>query len=167
LGLKYFALKDSVIIREASFNDVDTLLEFEQGVVETERPFDPTLKPHPNHYYDIKKMIADPFTFLVVAECDGKIIGSGYARIENSKQYLKYAQHAYLGFMYVVPEWRGKNINQAIMDHLEKWAAKKGIVELRLDVYVENEAAIKAYQKAGFNKLMLQMRKPVNKSLLK
>ena len=35
---------EQVIIRKATLNDLDILLVFEQGVINTERPFDATLK---------------------------------------------------------------------------------------------------------------------------
>jgi GNAT superfamily N-acetyltransferase len=155
-------LTESISIRKATLDDVPTLLRFEQGVVGTERAYDPTLKPHPNFYYDIPGMIEDPFTRLVVAECDGHLIGCGYARIEASKHYLQHDRHAYLGFMFVEPEWRGKNINQMIIENLKQWTAAKGVIEMRLEVYMENLAAIKAYEKAGFSRLMVQMRMGVN-----
>jgi ribosomal protein S18 acetylase RimI-like enzyme len=58
----------------------------------------------------------------------------------------------------VQPEWRGKNINQMIIENLKQWTITKGLSEMRLEVYIENMAAIKAYEKAGFSKLMVQMR---------
>jgi len=151
-------LTESITIRNATLDDVSTLLRFEQGVVEAERPFDPTLKPHPNFYYDIPRMIDDPLVQLVIAECSGQLIACGYARVETSKHYLRHDRHAYLGFMYVEPEWRGKNINQMIIENLKQWAISEGVAEMRLEVYSQNFAAIKAYEKAGFNKLMVQMR---------
>ena len=151
-------LSNQITIREATVDDIVTLLSFEQGIVVAERPFDPTLKAHPNHYYDIKGMIEDPLVQLVVAEKNGELIGSGYARIEKSKHYLRHERHAYLGFMYVEPRWRGKNINRMIIEHLRRWSISKGITELRLEVYCDNVPAIKAYERAGFSKLMVQMR---------
>ena len=151
-------LTESVTIRKATLDDVPTLLRFEQGVVKTERPFDPTLKPHPNSYYDIPRMIEDPLVQLVVAEYGGQLVGCGYARIEASKHYLRHDKHAYLGFMYVDPQWRGKNVNQMIIDYLKRWTMSRGLTEMRLEVYVENLAAIKAYEKAGFGQLLVQMR---------
>ena len=156
-------MKQGITIRKATLDDVPTLLGFEQGVVQTERPFDPTLKPHPNSYYDIPRMIADPLVQLVVAEYTGQLIGCGYARIEESKHYLRHQRHAYLGFMYVEPEWRGKNINQMIIENLRVWTIAKGLTEMRLEVYVKNVAALKAYEKAGFSQLLVQMRREVSK----
>jgi len=153
---------NEVSIRKAILNDVDTLLVFEQGVIAAERPFDSTLQHGLIHYYDIEKMITASDVELVVACMDDKLIGSGYARVENVKPYLKHRQHAYLGFMYVDPQYRGKGVNKMIIDALEKWAASEGITELRLDVYFPNAAAIKAYEKSGFTCHMLEMRKAVN-----
>lgn len=150
---------NEVIIRKATINDLDTLLVFEQGVIAAERPFDPTLKTVHTNYYDIEKMIPATNVELVVAELGGELIGSGYARIENAKPYLQHQQHAYLGFMYVAPAHRGKGINRMIMETLEAWARTQNITELRLDVYQQNDAAIKAYEKTGFIKHMIAMRK--------
>lgn len=148
-----------VLIRKACMNDLPALYAFEQGVISSERPFDSTLKSGQIHYYDIEKMIQATEVELLIAEIDNEVIGSGYARIENVKPYLQHVQHAYLGFMYVKPEWRGKAINKKIIDALSIWALSKQINELRLDVYHSNEAAIRAYEKAGFTKHMIEMRK--------
>ena len=43
----------NAIIRQARHTDLDTLFRFEQGVITAERPFDPTLKKDPIHYYDL------------------------------------------------------------------------------------------------------------------
>lgn len=143
---------------------MDALLRFEQGVIVAERPFDPTLKNDPLHYYDIPHLINAAHIELLVAECEGTPIGCGYARIEESKHYLQHKQHAYLGFMYVEPAFRGQGINLQLITELEKWSEQQGITEMRLDVYQQNEPAIQAYQKAGFQKHMIAMRKPIQKN---
>jgi RimJ/RimL family protein N-acetyltransferase len=152
---------NAVIVRKALPADLDTLLRFEQGVIATERPFDSTLKTGKIHYYDLMGMINAPDVELLVAELDGALIGSGYARLEAAKHYLKHPIHAYLGFMWVEPEHRGMGVNQQIIDALTAWARSRNSNELRLDVYHENERAIKAYEKAGFSKNMINMRKGI------
>ena len=151
---------DEIIIRPATFADMDTLLRFEQGVITAERPFDSTLKDEHINYYDLVGMIERPDIELLVAELNGELIGSGYARIEEAKVYLKHPKHAYLGFMYVDPAHRGKGVNQKIITALKKWATERNINELRLEVYYDNLPAIKAYEKVGFSKLMIEMRLP-------
>lgn len=148
-------------IRTATLADLPTLLRFEQGVIAAERPMDPTIKPGPINYYDLPAMIAAPDVELLVAEVDGVLVGSGYARISPSRHYLLHSTHAYLGFMYVDPPHRGKGINTVIIEALRQWAHSRGITELRLDVYHQNIRAIKAYEKAGFTQYLLNMRRPV------
>jgi len=149
---------NEIKIRKASLLDLEQLLVFEQDLIKTERPFDPTLKPDPVNYYDLKSLLTSPLAEVVVAEIDNKIIASGYARIDNSKPFLKHSHHAYLGFMYVKPAYRGQGINKRIIDALKNWAAIQNITELSLEVYYDNISAIKAYEKIGFSRYILEMR---------
>jgi GNAT superfamily N-acetyltransferase len=148
-----------MLIRQATIHDLPTLLKFEQGVITAERPFDPTLVPGAIKYYDLEMFIASPDVELLVAEIDGELVGSGYARIKPSeKVYFDFERFAYLGFMFVSPQHRGKGINQLIIDRLKEWVRQQGLTEMRLQVYADNEGAIRAYEKVGFNKHMIEMR---------
>ena len=113
--------QETVLIRKAAKQDMGILLRFEQGVIQAERPFDLTLKKDPNYYYDMEEMLTSPSIQLVVATLSDKIIGSGYARLEASKSYLRHSRHAYLGFMYVEPAFRGRGVNQQIIEALKTW----------------------------------------------
>ena len=148
---------DKMIVREARLSDLEELLGFEQAIIEAERPFDPALKRGTTHYYDIREMIESPDVRLVVAESDGRLIASGYARIEKAKPYYEHRHHSYLGFMYVVPEHRGKGVNKLIVDALFDWSRDRGVQEIRLEVYSGNAAAIRAYEKAGFTQNLVTM----------
>ncbi|HEX2606452.1 MAG TPA: GNAT family N-acetyltransferase [Flavisolibacter sp.] len=152
---------EEAIIRAACPEDLPVLRQFEQGVIGAERPFDVTLKPDPIQYYNLEAMLVNPDVKLVVASRQSQLIGSGYARLEAVQPFLKYTRHAYLGFMYVLPEFRGRGINQRILKVLESWAGTQGITELRLEVYTYNQPAVSAYEKAGFQPLLVQMRKEV------
>lgn len=149
---------NGITTRKAQPSDLDILLSFEQGIITAERPFDPTLKDGEIHYYDLAKMIKAPDVEVIVAELNGEVIGSGYARIIQSKDYLKHNRHCYLGFMYVKPEYRGKGVNNLVLEALKQWTLDQGINELRLEVYNDNQPAIRAYEKAGFTPNLLEMR---------
>lgn len=149
---------ENLVVRKATEKDLETLRLFEQGVISAERPFDPTLKNDPIRYYDLHEMINAPHIQILVAEVDNIVVGCGYARIERSKIFYQHAQYAYLGFMYVRPEYRGQGINRKIIQALQEWASTQNINEFRLEVYFENEPAIKAYQKIGFSKHLIEMR---------
>lgn len=149
----------NILIRQAKLDDVEVLLEFEQAIIEAERPFDLTIKRGRTNYYDIQELIESPDIELVVAETvGGGLIGCGYARIEKAKPYHEHTHHSYLGFMYVVPEQRGKGVNQLIIDALFDWSRKRGMNEILLEVFTDNSAAIRAYEKAGFVPNILTMR---------
>jgi GNAT superfamily N-acetyltransferase len=149
----------NIVIQPATLNDIPALLEFEQGVINAERPFDSTLVPGEIKYYDLEMFINSPDVELLVAKTDMGIVASGYARIMKSpKPYFDYDNYAYLGFMYVLPQYRGKGINEMIINSLKAWVRAQGLIELRLQVYSDNKSAIKAYEKVGFKKDMIIMR---------
>ncbi|MEJ1239232.1 GNAT family N-acetyltransferase [Chryseolinea sp. T2] len=147
-----------ITIRSATMDDLPTLLEFQQGIVQAERPFDPTLKDGELQYHDIPSIIASTDSELVVAVADGSLIGCGYGQIRNAKDYLRHVQFCYVGLIFVRPEYRGKGANHLILDALKAWSRARNIFELRLEVYDDNVRAKRAYEKEGFKPHMLLMR---------
>jgi ribosomal protein S18 acetylase RimI-like enzyme len=144
--------------RVATINDLKTLLEFEQGVIEAEKPLDPFLGEGSLHYYNINEMITANHIHLIVAVINRELVGSGYLRIENSRHYHKNPKHGYIGFIYVKPAFRGQKISSKILENLKIWAKEKELKELRLDVYSNNIGALKAYENFGFGKSLVNMR---------
>lgn len=151
-------MENSISIRTANLDDLETLLEFEQGVIETEKPLDPFLGEGKLHYYNIPELITANYIHLIVAVSNNELVGSGYIRIEKSKHYQKNPMHGYIGFMYVKPNFRGKRISSLILEALKAWAEEKNLNELRLDVYSNNPSAIKSYERFGFIKSLVNMR---------
>jgi GNAT superfamily N-acetyltransferase len=152
-----------ITTREATPEDIETLLLFEQGVIDAERPMDITLKRDKTHYYDLPFMMEEPNIHFIVAEVADELIGCGYARIIKAREYFQFDRFSYLGFMYTKPEFRGKGVNKIIMDHLYEWSKSQGIYEVRLEVYPNNPAAIRAYEKAGMTQNLITMRVELNK----
>lgn len=158
INQKHSMASIQVNIRKAELKDLSVLLEFEQEIIKAERPFDVTIKNGPISYYDIGEMIKDPKACVVVAEVHDKIVASGYAIPKKARHYLDHEFYAYLGFMYTDEDFRGMGINAQIVDELKQWAQKEGYREIRLTVYNENLPAIKAYEKVGFKKHIIEMR---------
>ena len=150
--------KKGINIRRASTADLPKLAEFLQFLVDAERPFDPTLKEGEIFYYNIEEFISHEKSELLVIDYNHQIIGCGYAQIRSAKPYQNHELFGYLGFMYVSPEFRGNGFNNLLLDDLKKWILSQGITEVRLEVYSENEPAIKAYEKAGFKQISTTMR---------
>ncbi len=145
-------------IREATVADLATILRFEQGVVKAERPFNSTLKSGTIHYYDMAAMIVSEQSLVLVAECSGALIGTGHATLRTSLDYLQHDRDAYLGLMYVEPDFRGQGVVQDIIETLLAWARSEGVVDFYLDVFAENEPAVRAYEKFGFERNLIEMK---------
>lgn len=148
----------NISYREANLNDLAQLKKLEQAVVDAERPFNQSIKEGPAAYYDIAALIENDNACLIIAEENEFIIGSGYAQIRESKTYLEHDLHSYLGFMYVASNYRGQGINQTIIERLMAWSRSKNVDDFYLDVYSQNTAAIKAYEKVGFKANMTEMK---------
>jgi GNAT superfamily N-acetyltransferase len=151
----------TIEIRKAIETETSILLSFEKGIIEAERPFDHNLKEGDIHYYDLPELIKNENAEVLVAVVDNEIVGSGYAKILTGKSYHKHSEYAYLGFMYVKPAFRGRGINQRILQELIDWAKSKNLKEVRLEVYDENNIAKNSYLKAGFKPGLLEMRKEI------
>jgi GNAT superfamily N-acetyltransferase len=150
-------------LRLAQPDDLPILLEFEQGVIEEERPCNDSIKKTYVNYYDLSAFLADPNTSLQVVEHDGRIVGCGYAQLRPSEAAFVHDRHAYLGFMYVEPGVRGQGINKMIIESLISWSRDKGVHDFYLDVYTENRAAIRAYEKVGFAPVLVEMKLNLSK----
>lgn len=149
---------EGIIIREATMEDLAVLLQMEQYLIEAERPFDPTIRDNPVTYYNLSDMLKSDDYYVLVAEYEGIVVSSGYAVAKSARPYLDHKNYAYLGFMYTVPEFRGRGINRQLVNRLKTWAGENRLKEVRLTVYEENAPAIRAYEKTGFKKHLIEMR---------
>jgi GNAT superfamily N-acetyltransferase len=147
-----------LIIRAAVEADLPILKEFEQDIIATERPFNDSLKSEYICYYDIGALIDSENSSVLVAEDDGMIVGSGYARIRESKAHLTHDFHVYLGFMFVAPTHRGRGINQLVIQSLISWGKSQGMQDFYLEAYAQNNSALRAYEKLGFKASLLEMK---------
>ncbi len=149
---------DRLIVRKATLDDLPVLLQFEQGLIEVERPMDPTIKDGKISYYDVSEFIREEDSEVYVVVEDGQIRASGCVRIRGDRHYLKHRRIGYLGFMFVPEEHRGRGLNKLIIEALLNWCQDHDLDEIRLDVYQVNEPAIRAYEKAGFTRHLINMR---------
>jgi GNAT superfamily N-acetyltransferase len=50
----------------------------------------------------------------------------------------------------VVEAWRGHGIGTVLIDHVERWAASRGVQRMLLNVSAANDGAIRLYQSLGY-----------------
>jgi len=148
----------SVKIRKATLKDLPVLLDFEQRLIGVERPMDISLEQDKKiNYYDIGSIIESDLAELYVATIEDEIIASGYGLIKRNDAKFSYRKYGYIGFIYVKDEHRGQGMSKLIINAIFNWFRTKNIVEVKLTVYEENPSAIKAYEKLGFKKNLIEM----------
>jgi len=83
-------------------------------------------------------------TFVVVAE-DGRCLALTLVRLDGDRP-----GSAVINAMWVAPDARGRGAAGLLCEACASWAAERGCTELTLTVVVDNEAARRAYEGAGF-----------------
>ena len=146
-----------MIFREATVDDLPRLMELEQAIIDSERPYNPSIKEENVTYYDLIGLVGEVDAKLLIVEDEGRIIGSGYAQIRESRPYFKHHRHCYLGFIFVESEFRGRGIAKTILNSLIHWGKSHGLNTFNLDVYSANESAVGVYEKLGFKPLTVNM----------
>jgi len=133
-------------IRLARPGDADSMVEFNQAMaLETEgkRLDGATLKA------GVEAVFADEKKgFYVVAEYEGKIAAGLMVTYEWSD--WRNAWFWWIQSVYVLPEYRGRQIYSQLYDYVKSLANEKGdVCGFRLYVEKENQEAQKVYEKVG------------------
>ncbi|HVO02214.1 MAG TPA: GNAT family N-acetyltransferase [Candidatus Cybelea sp.] len=107
---------------------------------------------------------SDGAVFLAIAE-DGAPIGlvSCWRAEDETDITVTPAGrvHLYVSDLYVEPEWRGRGVAGALLAEAERHGRGLGIRQMTIGTLAVNEAARKAYAKAGFADYEMLLRKPL------
>lgn len=95
-----------------------------------------------------KKAEHDPELFLV-AEHDGKIVGSVIGGFDGRRGIVYH--------LAVAQELRGEGLGGRLMDEVEGRLREKGCLRVYLLVTNENETAIRFYEKRGWNEMNMHI----------
>jgi GNAT superfamily N-acetyltransferase len=90
----------------------------------------------------------DIATYWVLLSEPDKVIGSASLIRERSDWHG--GDYGWVQSMYILPEFRGKNLMKLLLSAIEKQANVEKLHDLRLYVHKDNSRAIKAYRKNGF-----------------
>src|SRR5690606_27820454 len=114
-----------VHIRKAAETEIEALLEFEQGIIATERPYDNSLKEGEILYYDLIELVKSEKAEVLIAVVNNEIIASGFAKIIGAETYNKFREYSHLSFMFVEPVYRRHGINKLILEKLINWSKER------------------------------------------
>jgi len=104
--------------------------------------------PYPSREYWRKRITDESGTYNLVAVVDGRVVGMlSVGTFPNRPR----RRHAGIIGISVRDDWHGKGIGVALMragvDLADNWL---NLTRLELEVYTDNEAAIRLYEKFGF-----------------
>jgi GNAT superfamily N-acetyltransferase len=94
--------------------------------------------------------LADPNSAFYFAELAGQRIGYLKVNYGAAQTDLQELDSLEIERIYVVQEWLGKGVAQALLAHAEALARKAGMQSIWLAVWEENPRAIRFYEKSGF-----------------
>lgn len=85
----------------------------------------------------------------VIASVDG--VDIGFMSVENLKG--DFGATCWIGSCWIQPEFRGTGVLQSLFQFVDNCAAERDWLIQGLGVWVDNEIAIKAYERLGFAKM--------------
>ncbi|HEX3299617.1 MAG TPA: GNAT family N-acetyltransferase [Actinomycetota bacterium] len=95
--------------------------------------------------------LAEPDTFLLVAEDDG--VAAGYALVtfrERDDSNATGDRFAELQSLAVTPDRRGEGLGTALLHEVYREVRRRGAEEMVIGVLATNEAAMRLYEREGF-----------------
>ncbi len=87
--------------------------------------------------------------FFVAEETPGRLVGFIQGHIIEDKS-IKLDRWGVLDAIFVSELFRGRGIGRDLYEALEKWFAGQGCVAARVETWIINTPAIKAYETMGF-----------------
>lgn len=104
----------------------------------------------PDYYLGL---ISDESTAVLIAEMDGKIVGSVHALVRNAPDFpiLVPRRFAIVDSIVVKVGYRKRGIGRMLLEAVEEWAKMSGASSIELNVYEFNDEAITFYENLGFS----------------
>ena len=109
----------------------------------------PLSPPESRHGYSVDKLIEQKVQFFVLRH-DGEPAGCGGIQFFEPEDEPPYAE---LKRMYVRPAFRGLGLAQAMLSHLEKETAERGVKLMRLETGIAQQDAVRLYERWGFTQI--------------
>ena len=112
---------------------------------ELEAQLGPLYPRESRHGYSVQKLIKERVAFFLIRN-NGTAVGCGGIQLFGT-------EYGELKRMYVRPEFRGLGFARLMLDHLVTYARSRGVRFLRLETGIHQLAAIRLYERAGFQSI--------------
>jgi GNAT superfamily N-acetyltransferase len=98
-------------------------------------------------------LLADPAVTILVAECDGHLVGFSQVRNGVGHALVPEAAASELDRLYVQERFTGRGVGRDLLRHAEKGAAARGADTLWLTAWDGNARALQFYPRRGYENL--------------
>jgi ribosomal protein S18 acetylase RimI-like enzyme len=151
-------------IRTATLNDIEQIVPLLIALDELHAKMYPTVFDESKIKEDIRQSfllenINTPNNLFLIAESEKNIVGIVHCYIQETKNHpiKKDKKVAVLSDLYVDENYRNKGIAQQLINKVLETIKENWIVnDVVLNVFNENQEAIKLYEKSGFKKQFIR-----------
>ena len=116
-----------------------------QLIEELEAHLEPLYPRESRHGLSVDRLISEGVAFFVLRSHDARAACGGVKLVD--------AQYGELKRMYVRPQFRGSGFGMLLVNHLADYALANGIDLLRLETGIHQRAAIRMYERMGFQRI--------------
>lgn len=149
----------NLIIRKMQEKDLVVALEICREMREHHRAFlGGYFKPLDDEFEmkALRESLVDENAIALVAEVNGQVAGLLQADIKF-RPYLEFEKFCHISGLGILPSFRRQGIAKVMMAEVVVECKKRGITEMSLGVFNENEGAYKLYEELGFIPLEQKM----------
>jgi len=143
---------DKMIIRLAKLEDVKTISEMYRDFFAFNAEMQPAYyKKAESGEYPLNTIKSED-SDIIIAQTDEITVGFLSIFEEKTPPYDSLAPHKFAVVMdlFVLPSYRKKGIGTALIDVAKRWADKRNLDYLELNILSENENAARFYMREGF-----------------
>lgn len=137
--------KQNIVIRNAETTDADEIILLVKQVI-SESPFFPGTAEEFNFSAEQEEEYIKNIALFLVAEVDGKIIGS--ATLDRSN--LSKINHTATFGITILKDYSGQGLGSLLTKKVIEWAELTKLEKNDLEVFEDNKPAISLYEKFGF-----------------
>jgi ribosomal protein S18 acetylase RimI-like enzyme len=153
------------VVRPATEHDLPLLMGLFDELAAFQRPWR-VFTPRPSLAREMRRRyqadLDDPDAVLLVAELDGEVVGMASGRLQKPSS-MSEELAVELGNVFVKPEHRDRGVAGALTTEVARFAGERGVDRLTLKTFAQNEEALVAWRKLGFEPRMVQMTAEVNR----
>jgi GNAT superfamily N-acetyltransferase len=138
-------------IRQATTQDLTTLLQLGKKLHQVELQFEPLLKyseqEATNRY---TQELRNDHALFLIAEEGSLPIGYLYAHIDQIDYFSTSKPECEIEVIYLEKEARGKGVSKQLVDSCISWAKKSNVFRIKAGIYHQNQLSLSSFQKYGF-----------------